>query len=196
MERQWRLSRITYIAHRLPTGVCFVLHHLSTSFLPDDIYSSLFLPIMSIKQLIFATLVYSVSAQIPAKPVDCSNSAGLYCCAGSEGRPCSTGKDEIGTCEPFVQVRLILKERTQRQRQLTRLPNQGLSLCSASDGVSVEGGLKVLKTCSIETKDRRCLSVDLQHSKINIGTCVIRDGGSSAAPQVSFSIIFEDKYNS
>jgi hypothetical protein len=54
----------------------------------------------------------------------------------------------------------------------------------------------LVKTCTIETKDEGCLSLNFKDMSFEIGTCVVRTGGSRAAPRVSFSIIFEGKNNS
>jgi hypothetical protein len=73
---------------------------------------------MSIKQLILVTLLFSLSAQITADPIDCRGANGLSCCAGKENAACVTNngiKDESGTCQAFIGlnlVRLILKKRS------------------------------------------------------------------------------------
>jgi hypothetical protein len=54
----------------------------------------------------------------------------------------------------------------------------------------------VVKTCTIETKGERCLSVDLLDKSFAISTCVVRLAGKRGALKVDFSVFFEDKNNS
>jgi hypothetical protein len=71
-----------------------------------------------------------------------------------------------------------------------------LVLCDASNVFGIAPGRSLVKTCTIETKDEGCLSLNFKDMSFEIGTCVVRTGGSRAAPRVSFSIIFEGKNNS